>query len=138
MLLGVATVGVLHATVRRHFGSGAGLFAGALLALTPVAALMFRFDNPDALLVCMMTLAVWAALRAVDASSAPGAGGLRWYLLTGVFLGVGFLTKTLQVFLVIPAIALVWLVAARPAFLRRLRYAALGAAAMLLLSLIHI
>ncbi len=49
-LEGVATVGVLYATVRRWFVPGAALLAGTVLALTPVAALMFRFNNPDALL----------------------------------------------------------------------------------------
>src|SRR3954451_20465753 len=44
-LMGVATAGVLFAAVRRSFGPGAGLLAGAMLALTPVAALMFRFNN---------------------------------------------------------------------------------------------
>ena len=44
----------------------AGLVAGALLALTPAAALMFRFDNPDALLVFLMTLAAYVTLRATE------------------------------------------------------------------------
>ena len=50
-LEGVAAVALLYAAVKRWFGPGAGLAAGALLAVTPVAALMFRFNNPDALLV---------------------------------------------------------------------------------------
>ena len=49
-LEGVATVGLLYATVRRWFAPGAALLAGAVLALTPVATLMFRFNNPDAML----------------------------------------------------------------------------------------
>ena len=49
-LEGVACVGVLYATVRRWSGPAAAIIAGAVLALTPVATLMFRFDNPDALL----------------------------------------------------------------------------------------
>ena len=53
--MGVATVGVLYATVKRWFGAGAGLLAGAVCALTPVAALMFRFNNPDASLTLLMT-----------------------------------------------------------------------------------
>src|SRR6202162_2792595 len=53
-LEGVAAVGLLHATVRRWFGAGAALLAGAVLALTPVAALMFRFNDPDALLVLVL------------------------------------------------------------------------------------
>ncbi len=65
-LLGVATVGVLYATVRRRHPAGVALLAGATLALTPVAALMFRFDNPDAMLVLLLTLAAAAVLRAVE------------------------------------------------------------------------
>jgi len=42
-LEGVATVGLLYATVRRWFSPAAALIAGAVVALTPVAALMFRF-----------------------------------------------------------------------------------------------
>ena len=56
-LAGVATVGVLYTTVRRWFGPRAGLIAGAVMALTPVATLMFRFDDPDALLTLTITLA---------------------------------------------------------------------------------
>ena len=59
-LMGVATVGVLYLAVRRVAGAGAGLLAGAVMALTPVAVLMFRFDNPDALLALLMTLAAYA------------------------------------------------------------------------------
>ena len=53
----------LYATVRRHFGAAAGLIAGAVLALTPVAVLMFRFNNPDALLTLLMVLGAWATVR---------------------------------------------------------------------------
>ena len=53
-LEGVAAVGLLYATIKRWFGAGAGLIAGALFAATPVAALMFRFNNPDALLVLLL------------------------------------------------------------------------------------
>ncbi len=47
---GVAAVGLLYLTIRRWFGPVAGIIAGATLALTPVAVLMFRFNNPAALL----------------------------------------------------------------------------------------
>src|SRR4051794_26066633 len=59
-LMGVGAVAATYATVKRWAGTSAGLVAGALLALTPVAALMFRFDNPDAMLVLLMTLAAYA------------------------------------------------------------------------------
>ena len=66
-LEGVASVALLYAAVRRWFGPAAGLIAGLALALTPVAALMFRFNNPDALLVLLMTAAgVRAGPRAIE------------------------------------------------------------------------
>jgi 4-amino-4-deoxy-L-arabinose transferase-like glycosyltransferase len=45
-LMGVASVALLYAAVRRWFGPVAGLLAGLALAITPVAVLMFRYDNP--------------------------------------------------------------------------------------------
>ncbi|WP_305849788.1 glycosyltransferase family 39 protein [Phycicoccus sp. HDW14] len=114
VLMGVGTVAVVHASVRRWFGHGAALLAGLAMALTPVAVLMFRFNNPDALLTLLMALAVWATLRALE------AGSYRWIALAGVFTGVGFLTKTLQVLLVVPAIAVAWVLFADTPLRRRL------------------
>ncbi len=53
-LVGVGSVWLLYATVRRWFSPAAALISGAVLALTPVAVLMFRFNNPDALLVLLI------------------------------------------------------------------------------------
>jgi 4-amino-4-deoxy-L-arabinose transferase-like glycosyltransferase len=111
-LMGVATVGLLYATVRRWFGPAAGLLAGAALALTPVAALMFRFDNPDALLTLLLAAGAYATVRAVERA------GTGWLLLAAACVGVGFLTKMLQALLVVPAFAGAYLLAA-PASLRR-------------------
>jgi 4-amino-4-deoxy-L-arabinose transferase-like glycosyltransferase len=105
-LMGVATVGVLYLAVRRVTGPGAALLAGAAAALTPVAVLMFKFDNPDALLTLLMTLAAYAVIRAVEKAS------LRWLVGVGVLVGFAFLTKTLQAMLVVPGFALAYLVAA--------------------------
>lgn len=124
-LLGVATVGVLYGTVRRRFPAGAALVAGATLALTPVAALMFRFNNPDALLMFLLTLAVAAVLRAVE-----GPRTTRWMMLAGALIGLAFLTKQLQAFLVLPGLGLVFLWAAPISVGRRIRDSLLGVAAM--------
>lgn len=105
VLIGVASVALLYVIVRRQFGAVAGLIAGAALALTPVATLMFRYDNPDALLVLLMIGAVGAVLRAVE------DGRTRWLVLCGALVGFGFLTKQLQVLLVVPGLALTYLIA---------------------------
>ncbi|MDQ1357852.1 MAG: hypothetical protein QOG44_2225, partial [Acidimicrobiaceae bacterium] len=113
-LEGVAAVGILYATVRRWFGPPAGLLAGAVLAVTPVAALMFRFNNPDALLVLLLTGAAYAMVRALE------AGRTRWLVLASTLVGFGFLTKMLQALLVVPAFALVYLIAAPNPIRRRI------------------
>src|SRR6185369_2755526 len=124
-LAGVASVGVLYATVRRWYSTTAGLIAGAVMALTPVAVLMFRFNNPDALLVLLLVLGAYATVRAVETAST------RWLVLVGVLVGFGFLTKMLQAFLVVPAFALTYLIAAPTGIGRRIRQVLIGGAAML-------
>ena len=54
-LEGVATVGLVYLSVRRWFSAQAALLGGAVVALTPVAAMMFRYNNPDAMLALLLT-----------------------------------------------------------------------------------
>src|SRR5438132_3455939 len=123
-LEGVAAVGLLCAAVRRWFGAAAGLVAGAVLAVTPVAALMFRFNNPDALLVLLLTGAAYAMVRAL------GEGRTRWLVLVGCLIGTGFLAKMLQTVLVVPGFALAYLIAGPVPLRRRIGQLLAGAGAM--------
>ncbi|MEZ0051904.1 4-amino-4-deoxy-L-arabinose transferase-like glycosyltransferase [Mycobacterium sp. MAA66] len=128
-LMGVAAVAVLYATVRRaitdpQIGCAAGLLAGAVLAVTPAAALMFRFNNPDALLVLLLTVAAYCMTRAVAGTS------WRWLTVTGAVVGLAFLTKMLQAFLVLPGFALAYLLLAQVNWQRRILHLASGAAAV--------
>ncbi|MGW7431327.1 ArnT family glycosyltransferase [Streptomyces sp. NPDC054861] len=125
VLMGVATVAVLYAAVRRRFGAGAGLIAAGALALTPVAALMFRFNNPDALLALLMTVAVYCVLRALE------NGAATWLVWAGVAFGLAFLAKTLQAFLILPPLAVVYAVCAPGGLGRRFGRLALGGLAMI-------
>ncbi len=121
-IMGVLAVWLLYATVRRQFGHRTGLLAGAALAATPVACLMFRFNNPDALLVLLLIACVHCVLRALEFE--PTAGGNRcrtaWMALAGVACGVAFLTKQLQAFLILPGLAVAFLVASPTTVRRRL------------------
>jgi 4-amino-4-deoxy-L-arabinose transferase-like glycosyltransferase len=144
-LMGVGSVALLYASVRRVAGPAAALLAGGVLALTPVAVLMFRYNNPDALLVLLLVAAAYATVRAIEierdgkpagrvsiegdgkpAELAEPAGRVntastRWLVLAGAFIGLAFLTKMLQAFVIIPALALAYLVAAPTGFWRRIR-----------------
>jgi len=114
-LMGVASVALLYASVRRVAGPVAGLLAGAVLALTPVAVLMFRFNNPDALLVLLLVLAAYCTTRAVERA------GTCWLVLAAVAIGSGFLAKMGAALVVVPALALAYLVAAPTGLGRRIR-----------------
>ncbi len=124
-LEGIAAVGLLYATVRRRFSPGAGLVAGAVLATTPVAALMFRFNNPDALLTLLLVVAAYAVTRALE----HGSG--RWLVFAGAVVGFGFLAKMLQAFVIVPGFAAVYLLAAPISVRRRLGQLAASGVAML-------
>ncbi|RSN71770.1 glycosyltransferase family 39 protein [Actinomadura sp. WAC 06369] len=110
---GVAAIAVLYAAVRRPFGHPAALVAASVLALTPITVAINRDNNPDTLLLLFLAGAVWATRRAIE------TGRLRPLLLAALLVGCGFNTKMLQAFIIVPALALAYLVAARPGLARR-------------------
>ncbi|MEV5655668.1 glycosyltransferase family 39 protein [Streptomyces sp. NPDC052291] len=122
VLMGAATAGVLYAAVRRRFSAAAGLITMAVFALTPVAALMFRFNNPDALLALLMTVTVYCVLRAME------HGRTKWLVWAGIAVGLAFLSKTLQAFLILPPLAVLYAVFA-PVSVRK-RFGQLGLSAL--------
>jgi 4-amino-4-deoxy-L-arabinose transferase-like glycosyltransferase len=123
-LMGVGAVALLFVTVRRCSGPAAGLIAGTVLALTPVAALMFRYNQPDALLTLLLTAAAYFMVRAIE------SGSTRWIALAGTVIGFAFLTKMLQAALVVPGFALVFLLAAPGRLLKRVWQLLVGVAAI--------
>ncbi len=128
-LLGVGTVLVLFLAVRRSFGRRAATLAGVLMALTPVAVLIFRYDNPDAPLTFLLVCAAWALGRGLE------RGSVRWAVLAGTLIGMAFLTKYLQAWVVLPAFALAWYVAAPGSVRRRLAGLVASAVAVVVSSL---
>ena len=127
-LAGVVMVGVLMATVRRSFGSVEAIIAGLVAALTPAAVLIFRYDNPDALLTLLLVVAAYALVRALE------GGRLRWVILAAALVGFGFLTKYLQAYLVLPVFALTWAVAAPGSVRRRMAGLAVALATVVVAS----
>lgn len=121
-IIGVLTVAVLYAVMRRPFGTLAA-FAGALtLAVFPSFVAVARDNGVDPVLVLLMLLACGAALRAIRTGRWPAL------LAAAVLVGLAFTTKTLAAFPVIPGIALGYLLCAPGPLLRRtLRLLAAGA-----------
>ena len=114
VLTGVGSVWMVYAAVKRTFGFKSAILAAVTLALTPVAALMFGFNNPDAILTLLLTASAYAFLRSLE-----GKRLLLWLGLAGLFTGLAFNTKMLQGLMVLPAMVVVYLVFARPPLVTR-------------------
>ncbi len=125
---GVASVVVLHNLVKRTLGHRAAVLAALMLALSPVAVAVSRFNNPDALLMLSVVCAAWALVRALE------SGRTHHVMLSGAFVGLAFNTKMLEAYLVAPALALAFAVAGRGSVRRRLGQLTAAGAAMALVS----
>jgi len=117
-LAGVAAVAALYLIMRRRFGTAAAVAAGLTLAAFPSFVAVARDNNPDALLLLLMTLACGAGLRAIE------RGSLRWLLGAAVLVGLAFNTKALAAYLVVPGIAVAYLVCAPGSSIRRVAHLA--------------
>ena len=127
-LAGVATVGVLFLTVKRSFGAVAATIAAVVMALTPAAVLIFRFNNPDGLLTLLLVASAWTLLRSLE------HGSFRWLALAATCIGLAFLTKYLQAYLVLPGYALVFGFSANTTLRRRIVGLAIALATVLIAS----
>ena len=124
----VASVGLLYATVRRAFGPTAGLLAAGALALTPVTVAIGRVNNPDALLVLLMVASAYLMQRAIE------SGRTKYLAWCGAVVGLAFMTKLLQGWMVVPALTLAYLVAGPPRLPTRIRQLAIAGATMVAVS----
>ncbi len=123
-IAGVISVALLYLALARPFGRSAALGGALCLAVFPSFVAISRDNNPDALLILLMILSCWIALRAIE------SGRLLTLLACAFALGLAFNTKTLASWLVIPGIALAYVLCApgRP----RVRIAKLLAAGLVL------
>lgn len=116
---GVAAVVLLHRAVRWWAGERVALLAALVLTLTPVTVAINRDTNPDTLMVLLLVAAAYALTRSVHPPVSQGRA-TRWLMLAGVFLGLGFVTKMLQAWIVAPTFALAYASGAAAPLRRRL------------------
>lgn len=96
-LAAVASVAVIYHLICSRFGFGAGIAAAIILSCTPIFIAASRSNNPDAILALILILSAWAMIAAAE------KGSLKHLILAAVLVGIGFNTKMLVAFLVIPA-----------------------------------
>ncbi|HTA06211.1 MAG TPA: glycosyltransferase family 39 protein, partial [Solirubrobacteraceae bacterium] len=124
-IVGVLSVALLYLILARRLGGWAAVAGALALAIFPSFVAISRTNNVDALLILLMILACEAALRACERG--------RWgsLLCSGALIGLAFNTKTLAAFLIVPGIALAFLLCA-PSSLRRRLLQLLAASAVML------
>jgi 4-amino-4-deoxy-L-arabinose transferase-like glycosyltransferase len=141
---GILTVLVLYRAVRRLAGPVAGITAAAVLAASPVSVALNRGNVADSLLILLLVLAADATSAALAGtasrtqgtrSPASANGGLRALLLAGLWVGLAFQTKMLVAWLVLPALAATYLLAAPPRVRVRIAHLALAGAVTVAVSL---
>ncbi|MGW8114914.1 glycosyltransferase family 39 protein [Caproicibacterium sp. NSD3] len=128
-LAAVATVAIIYHIVKRHFGNVAGLVSALVLALSPIFIVVSKTNNTDSVLIFFMTLAAWAMMVAAD------KGQLRWLLLSAVFLGIAYNAKTLEAFLILPALYAVYFFASTRKWRTRICHLAVATLVLIVVSL---
>ena len=122
-LMGIITVYLTYFLARRYMGPTAGLLGATFMAVTPVSTVMFRYNNPDALLILIMVAMALVTALAIEYER-------PWLMaLVGAMAGAGFLTKQLQIGLIVPALVITYLAFARSTWPRRLLHLGYSAAA---------
>jgi 4-amino-4-deoxy-L-arabinose transferase-like glycosyltransferase len=126
---GVVTVLVLYRAVRRLAGPVAGITAAVLLTISPITVALGRGNVSDSLLIMLTVLAADATSKAIV------EGRLRSLLLAGFWVGLAFQAKMLQAWLVLPAFAVAYVLAADGRLRRRIAHVTLAGLLTLVVSL---
>jgi 4-amino-4-deoxy-L-arabinose transferase-like glycosyltransferase len=127
-IIGVLSVALLYLVLARRIGGWGGVAGALALAVFPSFVAISRTNNVDALLIFLMILACEAALRACERG--------RWgaLLCSGALVGLAFNTKTLAAYLIVPPIALAFLLCAPGSLRKRLLQLLAGGAVLLAVS----
>jgi 4-amino-4-deoxy-L-arabinose transferase-like glycosyltransferase len=113
-IISVISVAVLYRILYRRLDIVAALVGALSLAVFPSFVAVSRDNGVDPLLILLLILACGAALRAIE------EGSSRWLIACAILVGLAFNTKTLAAYLVVPGIALAYLLCAPGTWRRRM------------------
>ena len=129
VLEGALTVLVLYRAVRRLAGPVAGIGAATVLALAPATVTLDRGNIADTLLILLLVLAADSTVTALTARHRHGL------LLAAVWVGLAFQAKMIEAWLVVPALALTYLLASSTSVRSKVLHLASAAAVVAAVSL---
>jgi len=102
----VAATLIAAFTARRIVGTYGGLLTGVLVAATPIFMAVAKSNQPESFFVLTIAATAWAGVKAVNKAS------LKWLLLAGIFVALGFQTYMLEAWAVWPALGIAYLITA--------------------------
>lgn len=123
-IMGVISTLLIYVIIRKNFSAIPALFAAAAFFTTPIVVLMSRYNNPDPLMLLLMLVSVHAVQHAIESNR------LRYLILTGVAVGLAFMTKQLQGLLILPSVSAAYLFWGNAAWSTRLKNSAISGAVM--------
>ncbi|MER5506053.1 glycosyltransferase family 39 protein [Streptomyces sp. NPDC002766] len=110
----LATIWILHSSVKRVWGHVAATVAALVLALTPITVAINRDNNPDTLLVFLMVAGAALALRATrDERLLPLLGSAACF-------GLAFNTKLLAGWIALPVVFALYVYASKAPWAKRI------------------
>jgi 4-amino-4-deoxy-L-arabinose transferase-like glycosyltransferase len=127
-IAGVLAVAALYWVMAPRFGAWAAVAGALTLAVFPSFVAVSRENGVDPVLILLLILACGAGLRACE------TGRWRTLVWCGVLVGLAFNTKTLAAYLVVPGIAVGYLVCAPGSLWRRAGQLAVAGLAMVVVS----
>jgi 4-amino-4-deoxy-L-arabinose transferase-like glycosyltransferase len=125
-LMGMATVWLVQRSAQAWGSRRQAFIAGLFVVFTPVTSIIFRFNNPDALLLLLWALSAFLLVKSVEKHA-----GFYLYICAFI-LGLAFLCKQFQSWILVPAIAAAFLTFGFGGLMSRLRRLIFAAVVMIL------
>ncbi len=113
-LAGTGSCIMMYVLTAKYFGRPAGLISSLVFALTPAVVVAARNNTMDMQLVFVLLVAAWFLFKSIEKSK------WRYLFLCALFVGLGFNIKMLQAYMILPAVALTYLIFAKEKFAKRL------------------
>lgn len=113
-LAGTASCLMIYILTAKYFGRSAGLISSLVFALTPAVVVASRNNTMDMQLVFVLLVATWFLFKSIE------KGKWRYLFLAALFVGIGFNIKMMQAYMILPAVAIVYLIFAKEKFVKRI------------------
>ena len=112
-LAGTGSTIMMYVLTAKYFGKPAGLISALVFAVTPAVVVASRNNTMDMQLIFVLLVAVWFLFKAIEKSR------WRYLFICALIIGLAFNIKMLQAYMILPAVAVVYLVFSREKISRR-------------------